>query len=367
MVADVPVGAFLSGGVDSSLIVSLMQACSSRPVKTFSIGFAEASYNEAPFAEKIAKHLGTDHTELILDAKQAHQVIPKLPVIYDEPFADSSQIPTFLVSQLASQYVRVALTGDAGDEVFAGYPRQQLIARMRRLLAIPSPLRRALGGALSLAPDRMRRFHKLGAVVKQPNARAMFAALASHWPQGSNPVLAVDKSSTVLDLDSHWPSAPYLEQIIYLDSVTYLPDDILVKVDRAAMANSLETRVPFLDHELMEFVWNLPLRMRVRGNIGKWVLKQILSEYVSRDLFERPKSGFSIPLGEWLRGDLRDWAEDLLSERRLREDGYFDAHRVRSAWHAHLSGADLEHKLWNILAFQAWLRGVGVSQRSAHA
>lgn len=379
MVADVPVGAFLSGGIDSSTIVALMQACSSRPVQTFTIGFKEAQYNEAPYAAAVARHLGTEHTEFYVTTAEAQQVIPSLPEIYDEPFGDSSQIPTFLVSQLARRSVTVALTGDGGDEVFAGYHRHLLMRKLRKLVEVPMGLRRAVAKQIKRVPvttwddvftrldpvlPRIARhriagekLHKLAGILDQPDERKMFAAIASHWNDRSELVVGGEDPSTRLDRSDEWPEVSYLEQIVYLDTVTYLPDDILVKVDRATMATSLESRIPYLDHELIEHVWRMPMRMRMRANTGKWVLRKILSQYVPDKLVERPKAGFGIPLENWLRGGLRDWAEHLLDPQRLREQGFFDERVIRRAWETHLAGKiNLHHRLWNVLIFQAWLQ-----------
>lgn len=378
MVADVPVGAFLSGGIDSSTIVALMQACSARPVKTFTIGFKEAQYNEAPYAAAVARHLGTEHTEFYVTSAEAQQVIPSLPAIYDEPFGDSSQIPTFLVSQLARHSVTVALTGDGGDEVFAGYHRHLLMRKLRNLVEVPMGLRRIVAAGIKKVPvsrwddvfarldpvlPRIARhrvagdkLHKLAGIFEQTDERKMFAAIASHWNNRRELVIEGEDLPTRLDRASEWPDVSYLQQIVYLDTVTYLPDDILVKVDRATMATSLESRIPFLDHELIERVWRMPMRMRMRGNTGKWVLRKILSQYVPDRLVERPKAGFGIPLENWLRGGLRDWVEHLLDPQRLREEGFFDENLVRRVWATHLEGkVNLQHRLWNVLAFQAWL------------
>jgi asparagine synthase (glutamine-hydrolysing) len=377
MVADVPVGAFLSGGIDSSTVVALMQACSARPVKTFTIGFKEAQYNEAPYAAAVARHLGTEHTEFYVTTAEAQQVIPSLPEIYDEPLGDSSQIPTLLVSRLARRSVTVALTGDGGDEVFAGYHRHLLMRMLRKLVDVPMGLRRGVASAIKKVPvttwdnlftclnpalpriARQRiageKLHKLAGIFDQPDERKMFAAIASHWNNRRELVIGDENLPTRLDRAAEWPDVSYLEQIVYLDTITYLPDDILVKVDRATMATSLESRTPFLDHKLIERVWRMPMRMRVRGNRSKWILRKILSQYVPDTLVDRPKTGFGVPLDSWLRRDLRDWAENLLDPRRLREQGIFDEPLVRRAWESHLGGkVNLQHLLWNVLVFEAW-------------
>lgn len=380
MVADVPLGAFLSGGVDSSAIVALMQAQSGRPVRTFTIGFHEAGYNEAEHAKAVAKHLGTDHTELYVSPQQALDVIPRLPRLYCEPFADSSQIPTFLVSQLARQYVTVSLSGDGGDELFGGYNRYILGQRLwgklsqlpvglrlalSRLIARVSPQawNRALGPVQSLMPAGLAqanigdKLHK-GAEVMAANTPAEFyQLLVSHWSQPADLVLGGSEPSTVLtDPSLHPRTNNFIHQMMALDLLTYLPDDILCKVDRAAMGVSLETRVPLLDHRVVEFACRLPLAFKLRDGVGKWPLRQMLYKYVPKELIERPKMGFGVPIDSWLRGPLRDWAEDLLSESRLRQEGYFNPEPIRQKWGEHLSGKrNWQYHLWDVLMFQAWL------------
>jgi asparagine synthase (glutamine-hydrolysing) len=360
-------------------------------VKTFTIGFKEAQYNEAPYAAAVARHLGTEHTEFYVTTAEAQQVIPSLPSIYDEPFGDSSQIPTFLVSQLARRSVTVALTGDGGDEVFAGYHRHLLMRKLRKLVEVPRGLRGVVANGIKNVPvtrwddlftrldpvlPRIARhriagekLHKLAGILDQPDERKMFAAIASHWNDRSQLVLGSGgELPSRLDEDSEWPDGSYLEQIVYLDTVTYLPDDILVKVDRATMGTSLESRIPFLDHELIERVWRMPMRMRMRGNTGKWLLRKILSQYVPDQLVERPKAGFGVPLDSWLRGGLREWAEYLLDPKRLREEGFFDESLVRRAWKTHLGGKiNLQGRIWNVLVFQAWLESQKVSAPASPA
>lgn len=380
MVADVPLGAFLSGGVDSSTIVALMQAQSTRPVKTFSIGFHEDIYNEAEHAKAVARHLGTEHTELYVTAEQAMAIIPKLPALYDEPFADSSQIPTYLVSQLARQSVTVALSGDAGDELFCGYNRYQLTAALwGRLSRIPAGARTLIARLLTrLSPQRLNtlaasmpgtrrwanigeKIHKGAGVMAAGSAEELYVGMVSQWQDPQALVIGSTEPQTLLTLpDSVADSLSGVERMMALDMLTYLPGDILTKVDRAAMGNSLETRVPFLDHRVVEFAWRLPLACKLRGEgngyTTKWALRQVLYRYVPKALIERPKMGFGVPIDTWLRGPLRAWAEDLLDESRLKREGYLDHVMVRQKWSEHLSGRrNWQHPLWCVLMFQAWL------------
>lgn len=373
MVADVPLGAFLSGGVDSSTVVALMQAQSSRPVKTFTIGFHTPGYNEAEHAKAVARHLGTEHTELYVTPEDAMAVIPRLPTLYDEPFSDSSQIPTFLVSQLAKQHVTVALSGDAGDELFCGYNRYQLTAKLwQKLAAIPLPLRKlAANGLMSISPSRwdalknyLPRFtnvgdklHKGARVLTSQSTDDLYLGLVSHWHDASSVVINGTEPATLLTANAPGLSGlDTVQRMMTLDMLTYLPDDILVKVDRAAMGVSLETRVPFLDHRVVEFAWRLPQSMKLRGGQTKWALRQVLFRHVPHGLIERPKMGFSVPIADWLRGPLRDWAESLLDESRLRQEGFFHALPIRQKWEEHLSGKrNWQDHLWNVLMFQAWL------------
>jgi len=380
LMADVPLGAFLSGGVDSSTVVAIMQKLSTRPVKTFTIGFHEDDYNEAVHAKAVARHLGTDHTELYVTAAQAMEVIPRLPAMYDEPFADSSQIPTHLISALARQQVKVALSGDGGDEMFGGYSRYVLTAGFwSRIAAIPLPLRAAAARGLTFIPasawdrfgvavggllPRLLRFARLGEKIHKgaPMLRSgtleeLYDGMLSQWRDPTEVVIGAPSGTAAAALDiAALEGMGGVERMMAQDMLFYLADDILVKVDRAAMAVSLETRVPLLDPEVVEFAWRLPLDMRIRGGTTKWALRQVLYRHVPKALIERPKMGFGIPLETWLRGPLRDWAEALFDERRLRSEGYFHAAAVRAAWAAHLRGqSNQTFKLWSVLMFQSWL------------
>lgn len=379
-ISDVPLGAFLSGGVDSSAIVALMQSRAGRPVKTFTIGFHEAGYNEAEYAKEVARHLGTEHTELYVNSDEALAVIPRLPAMYDEPFSDSSQIPTFLVSQMARQHVTVSLSGDAGDELFGGYNRYfQMNSLLRMIGWVPNIGRQALAKGMTalspsgwnslhallepMVPKRLRlgnpgdMAHKLAEVLTADTPEAIYRRLVSHWKSPADIVIKAREPATSLTDRHRWAQLPEFEQrMMYLDAVSYLPDDILVKVDRAAMAVSLETRVPFLDHRVVEFAWRLPLSMKIRNGHGKWILRQVLYKHVPKELIERPKMGFGVPIDSWLRGPLRDWAESLLNEDRLRREGYFHHEQIRQKWQEHLSGQrNWQYYLWDILMFQAWL------------
>lgn len=377
MVADVPLGALLSGGVDSSLVVALMQAQSERPVKTYSIGFREQAYDEACYAKQVAKHLGTDHTELYVEPGHALDVLPQLTTWYDEPFADASQIPTYLVSELTRRHVTVALSGDGGDELFAGYNRyfwaRELWDKAGRL---PLSLRHVAAGAIEFVPPavwdhvaavlpRRRRpshpgdkFHKLAAVLKERSPDAMYRWLISLWQQPDDLVIGGREPLTPNWDDGLTNDLPdFTDRMQYLDTVTYLPDDILTKVDRVSMAVGLEARVPLLDHRVVEFAWNQPRHRKIRDGRGKWLLRQVLYRYVPRELIERPKMGFGVPIDSWLRGPLRDWAEDLLDERVMRQQGYLNPEPVRTRWKEHLSGRrNWQYALWNVLVFQQWLR-----------
>jgi asparagine synthase (glutamine-hydrolysing) len=375
MMADVPLGAFLSGGVDSSTVVALMQKLSTRPVRTFTIGFDQPEFNEAPFAKEVAQHLGTEHTELYVTARDAEQLIPRLPNIYDEPFADSSQIPTTLVSHLTRQHVTVSLSGDGGDELFAGYPRYALTANLwAKVSGLPLPLRKAASAllatpssaswdkALSVLPASKRqsingrRIHRLSQLLVTRSLGEMYVRLMSQWQPEENLVLGLSPRSFTLD---HWSSdVTAMEAMRRWDARQYLPDDLLVKVDRASMSASLEARAPLLDHRVVELAFAMPTHALTRDGIGKWVLRQVLYRHVPKSLIERPKTGFSVPLAAWLRGPLRNWAEDLLSESLLRREGLLDPVPVRKLWQEHVSGQfDRSSYLWNVLMFQAWAQG----------
>ena len=384
MIADVPLGAFLSGGIDSSTVVALMQAQSDRPVKTFSIGFYEDEYSEADYAKEVARHLGTDHTELYVTPEEAMSVIPKLPTLYDEPFSDSSQIPTYLVSELARRHVTVSLSGDGGDELFAGYNRYFWGRSIWHKIGwVPPALRGAAAGALTavspqgwdrifkrlgpVLPGKVRqrmpgdRLHKLAGVLSVKSPEAMYMSLVSLWQRPDFIVVGGSEPPTTLTDPGRWAELPdFTQRMMYLDTVTYLPDDILVKVDRASMGVSLEGRIPFLDHRLVEFAWRVPLGMKIKDGKGKWLLRQVLNRYVPKKLIERPKMGFGVPIDAWLRGPLREWAEDLLNERRLSGEGFFDPYPIREKWSEHLSGRrNWQYQLWDVLMFEAWLEENG--------
>lgn len=357
MLADVPLGAFLSGGVDSSAVVALMQQQNSRPVRTFAVGFNESGYDEAQYAKEVASHLGTEHTEIYVGSEEALAVIPDLPTIYCEPFADSSQIPTFLVSKMAKQQVTVALSGDGGDELFGGYNPYQFAPKVwRAIRRLPMKLRKLAVAVLADVPmpDKL---YKLLQVLPSANREAFYEALMSHWQRPEQVVIGAETVPTTLNSPSLWPKTDCFEHwMMAVDAKQYMSDDILVKVDRAAMANSLETRVPLLDHRVIEFAWQLPLHQKIRNGTGKWALREVLYRHVPREMIERPKKGFSIPVGQWLRGPLRDWAEALLDEARLKREGYFHADIIRKLWKGHLNGKhDNSLRLWSILMFQAWL------------
>lgn len=379
IVADVPLGAFLSGGIDSSTIVALMQSRSSRPVQTFTIGFQEEGYNEAVHAKAVAQHLGTYHTELYVSPEEAMKVIPSLPAIYDEPFADSSQIPTFLVSKLARAHVTVSLSGDGGDELFCGYNRYNLGYNLWRKMAwMPKAVRSTFAFGLNSVPDSFwrytvgddsllpTRFHinrlpekakRLAEVLSHGTPDQLYSSLVSHTETPNHLVLGGHEPLTpILDQKSWLDVSDFEHRMMYLDMITYLPDDILVKVDRAAMRNSLETRVPMLDHRVVEFAWSLPLSYKKNDGMSKWPLRSILYRHVPKSLVERPKMGFGVPIGLWLRASLKPWAEALLNRQRVIAEGYLNADLVQKIWSDHISGRkNQQYQLWNILMFQAWL------------
>ncbi len=379
MLADVPLGAFLSGGIDSSTVVALMQAESSRPVKTFTIGFHEEGYNEAEQAKLIARHLGTEHTELYVTAKQALDVIPQIPTLYDEPFSDSSQIPTFLISEMTRQHVTVALSGDGGDELFCGYNRYKTaIAMWNKLGWMPNGVRKSLTYLLKAIPvgvldktffwidpvfERYGRsgsagdkLHKLADVLAMKLPDCLYADLVSHWRDTSSLVVGANEPLTVFtDPMRQAELKDFSQRMMFLDMVSYLPDDILCKVDRASMGVSLEARVPLLDHRVVEFAWRLPLSMKMRNGQSKWLLRQVLYKYVPSEMMEMPKMGFGVPIDVWLRGPLREWAEELLGEARLKREGFLNPSPIRKKWEEHLSEKrNWHYYIWDVLMFQAW-------------
>ena len=380
MIADVPLGAFLSGGIDSSTIVALMQSQTNQPVRTFTIGFDVDQFNEAKYAKAVASHLQTAHTELYVTPEDALNVIPRMPALYDEPFADSSQIPTYLVSKLARSDITVALAGDGGDELFGGYQHYSLAQELwSKIEKYPELGRRIVSKVIQtvpptaldigfswLAPIIMRygrsgvsigdSLYKWSQAIESPES--LYLKEVSSWKRPSHLVLRSAEPTTVLTDKSRWlDGADFLQRMMFIDLLTYLPDDILVKVDRASMGVSLETRLPFLDHRIIEFVWKLPMGFRVNEGQTKRLLRKILYKYVPRELIERPKSGFSVPLADWLRGPLRDWAEALLDQRRLDEEGFLNSTLIHRTWREHLSNhLDWSHHLWYVLMFQAWLQ-----------
>ena len=374
LVADVPLGVFLSGGIDSSVVTALTQAEGAATVKTFTIGFGEAGFDESAAAEQVARHLGTDHASIALTAEEAQASIPELPRCFDEPFADSSQLPMVLVSRFARQAVTVALSGDGGDEVFGGYNRYAWADRhWPRLGDVPATLRRIGAAAIEAVPPRLwdmlasglvrqpgEKFHKLASVMTADDIEEVHRRLISHGVDAADVVIGgaehPSSHATPAGLDDP------VERMQYLDTLTYLPDDILTKVDRATMSVGLEARVPLLDHEVVEFAWCLPLSLKVAEGTGKRVLREVLGRHLPSALFERPKSGFAVPLDAWLRGPLREWVDDLLPEETLRQQGYFDPAVVGAWWREHQSGRrNRHHALWNVLMFQGWLE----SQRTA--
>ncbi len=376
MISDVPLGAFLSGGIDSSIVVALMQSQSNVPIKTFTIGFDEDSYDEAKHAKNIALNIGADHTELYISPQKAMDVIPKLPTIYDEPFSDSSQIPTFLVTQLANKHVKVVLSGDAGDELFCGYNRYVMSKKFWSILSLmPLSSRNILSSGLqSISPQTWSSFsnilpglnkysnfgdkiHKGANALTAKNFNDLHYRLCSNWQNPTDVVINSKELGTFLtEFRPQLNGLNGEQQMMTLDFINYLPDDILVKVDRASMASSLETRIPFLDHNLIEYVWKIPQSLKLKNGQGKWILRQILNKYVPKNLTERPKMGFGVPIDTWLRGPLRDWAENLLNENKLKQEGYFNSRLIRDKWEEHLSKKkNWQHHLWSVLMFEAWI------------
>jgi asparagine synthase (glutamine-hydrolysing) len=375
MLADVPLGAFLSGGIDSSAIVALMRERSASPVRTFTIGYENETYSEARHAKAIARHLGTVHTELYVSSRTAQEIIPSIAEHYDEPFADSSQIPTMLVSKLASGSVTVALSGDGGDELFAGYNRYILSAKYAKLLfATPKSIRRRLARSiLATPPDILSRhfrflplrsqgdkLHKMAQAMPLENFEDLYQNFCSNWTDPSSILIDWPQSKTIIDhLSEDLQPLSVIERMMALDAITYLPDDIMAKVDRASMAVSLECRAPFLDHRLFEFAWRVPMAYKIRNGQTKWILRQLVYRHVPRQLIDRPKMGFGFPIDIWLRGPLREWAEELLSERRLSEGGVFRPEPIRRCWKQHLTGErNWSSQLWAILMFETWRENV---------
>lgn len=371
MLADVPVGAFLSGGIDSSTVVAIMQTQSVQPVKTFTIGFSEAEYNEAEQAKRIAQHLGTDHTELYLSSEKTRAIIPSMADFYDEPFADSSQLPTYMVAKLTKQHVTVSLSGDGGDELFAGYTRYTWANNIwRKIYMLPKPLRialakfivcfapntwdRILGLLNPLLPDFAKqrhsgdKMHKLANLLRANSPQEIYQKLIVHWDMHNTQHL-------LPNLWSDFAGQSFTQSMMYIDSQRYLPDDILVKVDRAAMAVSLETRIPLLDHRIVEFAWSLPLEFKIRNKQNKWLLRQVLNRYVPQELYTRPKMGFGVPLDQWLRGPLKEWANDLLNNAMLNKHAMLNNNAIQQKWQEHLSGVcNWQYHLWDVLMFQSW-------------
>lgn len=378
MVADVPLGAFLSGGIDSSVVVALMQAQSSRPIQTFTVGFHESDYDEAGYARAIARHLGTDHTEIYVTPQETQAVIPHLPTLFDEPFSDSSQIPTFLISELARRHVTVSLSGDGGDELFGGYNRYSWVRKIQKAAGWAPGAFRALGSAAlhgvrpaaweslfsnRLIPSRWRiseageKIRKVAEALTANGPKDIYLDLVSHWANSSEVVRGAAELPTLLTQPDTWAQLPdFTAWMMYMDLVTYLPDDILTKVDRASMGNSLESRLPYLDdHRVVEFAWQLPMHMKIRNGKGKWLLRQVLYQYVPKLMLERPKKGFGVPIDAWLKGPLRGWAEALLDGQRLKDENYLNPEPILQKWHEHLTGKqNWQYYLWDILMFQAW-------------
>lgn len=367
MVADVPLGAFLSGGVDSSTVVAIMQSLSARPIKTYTIGFEEEGFDETEYARAIARHLKTDHHELILTPKDVTSVVLELPKYFDEPFADSSQIPTYLVSRLARESVKVVLSGDGGDELFAGYNRHRIASQMLKIYKfLPLAIRKTIGSGLklrsedfwdkiipsSILPQAGDKLYKFANILEAKDAKELYEILLSQRKTSKNFVL---EQNTVNTFHPETQFLSFMDSIQYWDLIRYLPDDILTKVDRASMAVGLEARVPLLDHRLVAFSWGLPIDMKIRRSTTKWILREVLYRYIPKNLIERPKMGFGLPIGKWLKGPLKPWAEELLLEKRLKNNGFLDVKQVRQIWDEHLKGQrNYQHQLWSILMFEAW-------------
>ena len=377
MIADVPLGAFLSGGVDSSTIVALMQMQSPHPVRTFTIGFTEIAYNEALSAKAVAAHLGTKHTELYVSAEEAMGVLPRLPSIYDEPFSDSSQIPTYLVSRLAQTSVSVSLSGDGGDELFGGYSRYDSAAKWhRRLKSMPPAIRIGLGRLIAskrtytkvaelltrvlgnkAGASSRQQMHKLTRLLQSSPIEGIYREFVSHWRPEDKLVLNEYEHPSLLTESSSWPKlSDYESWMMCVDAQTYLPDEILTKLDRAAMSVSLESRLPMLDHRVVELACELPMTMKIRGGTRKWVLKELLAKYVPRSLTDRPKRGFAIPLSEWMRGEMREWIEAQICRNKINREGFLNSDAVENRWRRHLSGnTDESALIWHVVVFEAWL------------
>jgi asparagine synthase (glutamine-hydrolysing) len=381
MMSDVPVGTFLSGGVDSTTITALAQSRSSSQIKTFTIGFDEELYNEAQHAKKIAKYLGTDHTELYVTPKDALNVIQKIPKIYTEPFADPSQIPTFLVSEMTKSHVTVGLSGDAGDEIFAGYNRYTLTDQYwSKLNSVPYSMRRFMSrGIEKFSPDQLNKLflhvqkllpakyqqanigeklHKASIALKAQTSDELYRSIVSRWQNPEELVIGTNQHQTLVSHLIHPDENDIIHKMMEIDTMTYLPDDILCKVDRASMFVGLESRSPFLDHRIVEFAWGLPLEYKIKNGIGKSILRDVLHKYIPKELMNRPKMGFGVPISDWLRGPLKEWANDLLNEDRLRAEGFFYVDAVREKWLEHQLGVrNWQYQLWPILMFQLWLEG----------
>jgi asparagine synthase (glutamine-hydrolysing) len=378
MISDVPLGAFLSGGIDSSLVVALMQNQSKNSIKTFTIGFNESNFNEAVYAKDVARHLNTDHTELYVTSKDALSVIPMLSNIYDEPFADSSQIPTYLVSKMTKSKVTVSLSGDAGDEVFGGYNRYIFANNIwSKFNACPYFLRNSIKHSLtSISPTKYDKINevfksiniskinnlgdkifKFSELMNCKNEYEVYLNLVSQWPNTNDLILNNHEPLSIVNDKNKWPKLNnFTNWMMAIDTLSYLPDDILTKVDRAGMATSLETRIPFLDHNLVEMAWRLPLNMKIRNGQSKWILRQILNKYVPSELINRPKMGFGVPIDIWLRGPLKEWGSELLDYTRIKNEGYFNPEIVTNKWNEHQSGKrNWQHQIWSLLMFQSWL------------